>query len=300
MKSGYIYVLTHPSDPNLYKIGVTVLEPKKRLAQHNRDFAQYAGRVVKETGQEWELKGYHAVPDPYRAERAFWKLSKFADIPYLGGVEVMRMSWEEVQQNLEAAKNVCLPSEQPPTPLPDHIYAYTASMKKRLEGRGITLLGHVKSMVSGKATFICDNGHQWKTRSMLVAEGEGCPHCGMGQRTAEDIIKTIGAGVICLLTHPEKPGFVKIGIELGTWAEVCEKWPWGDWEYHRYRHIEELGLAETLIWQLLGQPLPYKPEPIQLDLKVAEEAFRKLHGALQEEIAFGERRKENIENRNLK
>ncbi len=111
---------------------------------------------------------------------------------------------------------------------------------------------------------------------------------------------TIGVGVICLLTHPEKSGFVKVGIELGTWAEVCEKWPWGDWEYHRYRHIEELRLAETLIWELLNQPLPYTPEPIQLDLKVAEEAFRKLHGALQEEIAFEERRKENIQNGNLK
>ena len=35
MKSGYLYVLVHPSDPDLYKIGVTILRPEKRLAQHN-------------------------------------------------------------------------------------------------------------------------------------------------------------------------------------------------------------------------------------------------------------------------
>lgn len=58
IKPGYIYVLTHPSDPNLYKIGVTVLEPTKRLSQHNSDFSRAAGRVVKETGQKWELKEY--------------------------------------------------------------------------------------------------------------------------------------------------------------------------------------------------------------------------------------------------
>ena len=46
MKPGYIYVLTHPSDPNLYKVGVTILEPKKRLAQHNSDFSKAAGRDV--------------------------------------------------------------------------------------------------------------------------------------------------------------------------------------------------------------------------------------------------------------
>ena len=34
-RAGYLYVLAHPSDPDLYKIGVTVLRPEKRLAQHN-------------------------------------------------------------------------------------------------------------------------------------------------------------------------------------------------------------------------------------------------------------------------
>jgi len=31
-RAGYLYVLVHPSDPRLSKVGVTVLDPKKRLA----------------------------------------------------------------------------------------------------------------------------------------------------------------------------------------------------------------------------------------------------------------------------
>ena len=52
MKSGYLYVLSHPSDPELYKIGVTIRKPEQRLAQHNSDYTQLTGRIVKETGQK--------------------------------------------------------------------------------------------------------------------------------------------------------------------------------------------------------------------------------------------------------
>jgi hypothetical protein len=55
MKSGYLYVLVHPSDPDLYKIGVTTLLPEKRLAQHNGQYEKYAGQIVKESGQMWHL-----------------------------------------------------------------------------------------------------------------------------------------------------------------------------------------------------------------------------------------------------
>lgn len=286
-KPGYIYVLTHPSDPDLYKIGVTVLEPKKRLAQHNTQLSKVAGSVVKKTGQKWELKEYHAVPDPYWAEKAFWRTTPFLDIPYRGGIEVEKMSWPEVQKGLEAAKKAGLRSEQPPVPLPDWVYAYTASMRKRLEGRDITLLGYVKSMVSGKSNFRCSNGHEWRTTPMHVAEGEGCPECGIGQRTPQEIRKMINAGAIFLLTHPDKPGFIKIGMD------DCEGLQDG-WEEHRYRTVEDKGLAERLIWELLGHPLPHNREPIRMDLSIAEAAFRKLHYAIQEEIAFEERRKESL------
>jgi hypothetical protein len=53
-----------------------------------------------------------------------------------------------------------------------------------------------------------------------------------------------------------------------------------------------MALAEILIWELLGHPLPHDREPITIDIATAEEAFRELHYAIQEEIAFEERRKE--------
>ena len=81
-RAGYLYVLVHPSDPNLYKVGVTVLDPKKRLAQHNSQLDKAAGRIVQETGQKWEIKKVMEVPDVYWAESAFWGVMPFVDFPF--------------------------------------------------------------------------------------------------------------------------------------------------------------------------------------------------------------------------
>ena len=91
MKSGYLYVLVHPSDPDLYKIGQTTCHPEKRLAQHNSNYKEYTGQIVKETGQKWELKTYIAVPDPYWAESVFWDATPLAVIPFRRGIEVEKM-----------------------------------------------------------------------------------------------------------------------------------------------------------------------------------------------------------------
>jgi hypothetical protein len=288
MKAGYIYILTHPSDPSLYKVGITIRDPIQRLAEHNRDFTQAAGRIVQETGQRWEIKEYHAVADPYLAERVFWGATPYADIPYREGIEIQRMCWHEIQAGLSAAKTARMP---PHPALNDWVYAYTASMKKRLAGRDITLLGYVKSMASGKASFRCSNGHEWRTCPLDVAEGAGCPECGVGKMAPEDIRRAVGFGVICLLTHAEKPGLIHIGISQGTWEVVQREWPWGDWESRRYRHTEELDLAESLVWELMGLSRPADDSPVPCDLTVADEAFRKLHYAIQEQIAFEEKRR---------
>jgi len=104
MKPGFIYILIHPSDPDLYKIGVTIRDPKIRLAQHNRDFTKAAGRIVEETGHKWVLKEFHPVSDPYWAESVFWGNTHLADIPFLEGIEVHKMEWQEVEKALEVAK----------------------------------------------------------------------------------------------------------------------------------------------------------------------------------------------------
>lgn len=96
-----------------------------------------------------------------------------------------------------------------------------------------------------------------------------------------------------MLTHPDKPGFVNIGLGYGTLEEVFRESTWGDWEIHRYRNVEEVALAGSAAWELLGNPLPHDREPIRKDLNVAEDAFRELTYAIWEEIAFEERRRED-------
>lgn len=274
MKSGYIYVLVHPSAPDLYKVGQTTRHPQERLVEHNSNYSKHAGQVVKVTGQKWELKTYIAVPDLNWAETAFWAATGLADIPYRRGIEIASMEWKVVQAGLEAVEKAGM---RPAEPMPDHVYAYTAWMKKRLEGRGITLIGHVKSKVSGRNNFKCNNGHRWRTIPNNVAEGEGCPHCGMGQRTPEEVRQAAKPGVLFLLTHPDKPGLVKIGLTYSTLEECNAENIWGDWQAHRYRNVDEPVLAESIIWQLLGRPLPNDREPICIDLHTAEQAFRDLH-----------------------
>ena len=279
MRSGYLYVLVHPSNPDLYKIGVTILHPEKRLAQHNQQHKKYAGQIVKETGQKWELKTYIAVPDPYWAERAFWGATNFSDIPYRGGIEVERMEWKLVQAGLNAAKKAGVRPPPEAELRPDHVYAYTAEMKRRLEGRDITLVGYVTSR-SGKATFRCRNGHEWRTRSFNVGEGQGCPQCGIGDRTPDEVRQAAKLGYLCLLIHPDQPGVIKVGLTYGKLEDV-----WGEWQIHRYRDVQDPVLAESLIWEMLGHPLPHDREPVRMDLSRAEQAFRELIYRLREEIA---------------
>jgi hypothetical protein len=289
MQAGFLYVLTHPSDPNLYKVGQSTRHPSERLAEHNTRYEEYAGKVVKETGQNWELKTYISVPDVYWAETTFWGYTGLADLPYRFGIEIAQLDWKTVQGGLEAAEKAG--NRPPPGPVADHVYAYGAWMKKRLKGRGITLLGHVRSKSSGRSDFRCDNGHEWRTTPNDVAEGEGCPECGMGERSFEDIRQSLNVGVACLLTNPKKPGMVKFGVTNSP-VEICtDVGFWGDWEVHRYLNVEEPKLADKLIWQLLEHPQPINGE-LTIDLKQAEQTWKQLHYKLVSEIALIEKANE--------
>jgi hypothetical protein len=233
IKPGYIYVLVHPSDPGLYKVGITTRDPEKRLAEHNSDFTKAAGGVVKETGQKWVLKDYYTVPDPYLSEAAFWAVTPFPLFPFRRGIEVERMPWEMVQAGLKAAQKVGVRPKSKPQP--DHVYAYNAWMKKRLVGRGIVLVGHVRSKY-GKSNFRCSQGHEWRTVPNDVAEGKGCPHCGQGERSAEEIGETLDIGCLCLLVNPDKPGFIGLAIVSGESKHIDPTDNiWNEWTIHRYR-----------------------------------------------------------------
>lgn len=171
MKPGYLYVLIHPSDPDLYKIGVTILQPEERLAQHNSQFDKYAGNVVKETGQEWQLKTYIEVEDPYWAEKAFWGATHIPDIPYLSGIEVQQMDWQLVVRGLEAAKKAGIrpPPEKKAT-------KNSEWMLEQLEGTGISMIGRYSGLIRGME-FQCEKGHVFKDSPGLVADRKSCPCC---------------------------------------------------------------------------------------------------------------------------
>ena len=294
MKSGYIYVLTHPSDPDLYKVGMTTQTPQERLAQHNNNFNRPAGRIVKETGQKWEIKEYHEVVDPLYAEAVFWNHFRIPEIPFQSSVEIALMPWEQVQAGIKLALEA---GERPPPPpialeQPNYVYANSAKIRRRHEGRDITLLTYVKSMRSGKADFRCNSGHVWREVPEIVGIGDGCPVCGIGQEDPDVIDQRIKPGYVLLLINPNKPGYIKIGLYFGSLDQCFEKWPWGDWKMHRYRYSEEMGLAEKLIWDLLGMPLPHDRNQIKLDIEIAEDAFRGLHYAVVDKVAENERKLE--------
>lgn len=115
-KDGFLYILRHPDrifesyglndDEHLFKIGVTTRTVEIRLKQHNTDFAKAAGMVVQETGRLWELQEVYSVQDVYAAESMFWGHSPYADMPFLGGVEVMPMKPLDVEKAIEAVLNL--------------------------------------------------------------------------------------------------------------------------------------------------------------------------------------------------
>jgi hypothetical protein len=92
VKSGFLYVLTHPSDPYLIKVGMTTRNPEVRLKEHNSQFDKAAGKVVKATGQEWVIKEIFAVEDTYNAESAFFHRSPLTESPYA----LRKQDWGQV------------------------------------------------------------------------------------------------------------------------------------------------------------------------------------------------------------
>ena len=121
-QDGFLYILRHPAriftdyglteDEYLFKIGVTTRAVNVRLRQHNTDFKKHAGKVVQETGQLWEVHEIYSVQNVYVAERMFWGNTKFADIPFMGGVEIIPMKPEEVQQAMVAVLKLSIGSSK--------------------------------------------------------------------------------------------------------------------------------------------------------------------------------------------
>ena len=172
-EAGYLYVLVHPSNPNIYKIGVTVLRPEKRLAQHNCQYDKPAGRIVKDTGQKWGIKTVIEVPDVYWAERALWGATPYPDFPFRGGVEVEKMEWARVQRGLDAAARAGV---RPPQP-PPRIAKSRAWVNAQLEGTGITLTARRYPGPTWVAEYQCAKGHVFTEYTKEVVARKSCPCC---------------------------------------------------------------------------------------------------------------------------
>ena len=171
-KPGYLYVLTHPSDPELYKVGITILDPVKRLAQHNTQFDKAAGKVVQKTGQKWEIKVVIEVPDPYHAEKAFWGATHWPDIPGTRGIEVLPMKWELVQKALDAAAKAGVRPPEPPRPKRDADW-----VRRQLEGTGVMMTRPYRGLLA-RTEFQCDKGHVFRESPGVVAiRYKSCPCC---------------------------------------------------------------------------------------------------------------------------
>ncbi len=129
--------------------------------------------------------------------------------------------------------------------------------------------------------------------SSFVAEGEGCPVCGIGERSSEEMKQIIKPAYLFLLTHPDNPGFIKITLTYSTRDGTYEENDNNGWLVHRYADVEEGPLlAESIIWVLIGVPKPNLNEQAEIDVSIAEHAFRKLIYRLREKIALMEKEKE--------
>lgn len=170
-KPGFIYVLTHSSMPNEFKIGVTTQKVEKRVAQHNSNYSELAGQIVKETGEKWQLQEYHPVLDIYTAEAAFWGTTGIADIPYRNGVEIFHMDDKQLQAGLKAARNAGVVSRVKKKPKYNRAW-----MVGELKGTGISHIGQRFNHVQ-YTDFQCEYGHVFKAIPRMLANNKWCPVC---------------------------------------------------------------------------------------------------------------------------
>jgi len=106
MKSGYLYVFSHPSNSQLIKVGYTSGTLKKALEIANTEYSRDAGKLVKETGKKWRMLKNVKVPDPSYAKAIFWEV--FHPYPFRGKEDIMCVNdpeWKHLESCLNTAKN---------------------------------------------------------------------------------------------------------------------------------------------------------------------------------------------------
>ena len=181
VEKGFIYLLTHPSDPLLIKVGKTVLAPTKRLHQHNSQLTKAAGKIVAETGQLWELAEWFEVPDCYHAESAFWQRPPMTELPG-GSVEVVRLSetsgldWNWVRDGLTAARSAGIRKDPTKSPSNQSKVGTPQAIAAALKPLGIKIeLAEVDD--KKKLCYRCGAGHLFFVLPRMAEKLEACPIC---------------------------------------------------------------------------------------------------------------------------
>ncbi len=182
IKSGFIYVLIHPSDPNLIKVGMTTRSPQVRLKEHNTQFDKVAGKVVEATGQEWIIKEFFAVEDTYNAESAFFHRSPLTEIPYILSDELLKLddryiTWDWVNEGLEVAKSVGIRRDTSQAPIPKPKPKKGAEwIDAQLKDSGLRPLKGFGNGIT-KVAIECPKGHVFKISGRSLVRFPFCPVC---------------------------------------------------------------------------------------------------------------------------
>lgn len=182
VSAGFIYVLIHPSDPNLIKVGMTTRNPEVRLKEHNTQFDKAAGRVVEATGQKWVIKEFFAVEDTYNAESSFFHRSPLTEIPYALSDELLKLddkfiTWDWVNQGLEAAKSVGIRRDASQAPIPKPKPKKGAQwIEDQLKDSGLRPLKGFGNGIT-KVAFECPNRHVFKLDGRTLIRFPFCPVC---------------------------------------------------------------------------------------------------------------------------
>lgn len=186
VKPGFIYVLIHPSDPNLIKVGMTTRKPKVRLKEHNTQFDKAAGRIVRDTGQDWVIKEFFTVKDVYNAESVFYDRGPL-NFPAFGigrgdRTEIIKLidgggiTWDWVQEGLELAKSIGVrrDTSQPPKPKPKPKKG-SEWIKNQLKDSGLKPLKGFGGIQ--KVEWMCSEGHIFKLDGSTLVRFPFCPIC---------------------------------------------------------------------------------------------------------------------------
>ena len=182
VKAGFIYVLIHPSDAYLIKVGMTSRSPQVRLKEHNTQFDKAAGKVVQATGEEWILKEFFAVEDTYNAESAFFHRSPLTEIPYALSDELLKLddkflNWDWVNEGLELAKSVGVRRDISKAPIPKPKPKRGAKwIEASLRDSGLKPLKGFGNGITIVA-FECPQRHVFKISGYCLARFPFCPIC---------------------------------------------------------------------------------------------------------------------------